>query len=132
MQPRLSGGPRALAQKLATAGREFAHSKKGSEMANKAMRLVEQQDPDQADAFRAELVMLGYNVTASNPDLRYRTRAAFMLPGRRNWQWVTWTHREPNKHAAIIAKANELGATSWDFGNADHYSLADYPGGLGW
>jgi hypothetical protein len=63
MQPTLSGGPRALAQKLAMAGREFAHSKKGSEMANKAMRLVEQQDPDQADAFRAELVMLGYNVT---------------------------------------------------------------------
>ncbi len=65
-----------------------------------------------------------------NPvDLRFKTRAAFMLPGRRNWSWVTWEHREPNKHAAIIEKAREIGATRWDFGNADHYSMADYPGG---
>jgi len=63
MKTTLSGGPKALAERLATAGREFAHSKKGSEMANKAVRLVEQQDPEQVDAFRTELIMLGYNPT---------------------------------------------------------------------
>ena len=63
----------------------------------------------------------------SNP--RYRTKAAFSRKGK--WGWVTWTHQEPNKHAAIIAKGHELGAEGWDFGNADHYSVSDYPGGRG-
>jgi hypothetical protein len=49
----------------------------------------------------------------------YRVRAAFVVAGR--WRWITWTDTtcEGNKHAAIINKANELGATGWDFGNAD-------------
>lgn len=33
---------------------------------------------------------------------------------------------------ATNAKAREIGATRWDFGNADHYSMANYPGGFGW
>lgn len=67
---------------------------------------------------------------AANPaDLRYKTRAAFLRRGK--WGWVTWEHREPSKHAAIIAKGRELGAQGWDFGNADHYSMADYPAGRG-
>ncbi len=60
---------------------------------------------------------------------RYKTRAAFSRRGK--WGWVTWTHQEPNKHAAIIAKGRELGAEGWDFGNADHYSVSDYPAGRG-
>ncbi len=47
-----------------------------------------------------------------------KTRAAFLLNGK--WQWKTWTHGDGNKHAAIIAKATELGAEGWDFGQADH------------
>lgn len=67
---------------------------------------------------------------AANPaDLRYKTRAAFLRRGK--WGWVTWEHREPSKHAAIITKGRELGAQGWDFGNADHYSMADYPAGRG-
>lgn len=75
---------------------------------------------------------MSWKAVFSNPtDPRYKTRAAFMLPGRRGWSWITWEHRDPSKHAAIIKKARELGATSWDFGNADHYSMADYPAGRG-
>lgn len=44
---------------------------------------------------------------------------------------MTWEHREPSKHAAIINKGRELGAQGWDMGNVDHYSMADYPGGRG-
>lgn len=48
---------------------------------------------------------MNWKAVFENPvDLRFKTRAAFMLPGRRNWSWVTWEHREPNKHAAIIEK----------------------------
>lgn len=66
----------------------------------------------------------------SNPtDRRYKTRAAFLRRGK--WGWVTWTHEEPSKHAAIITKGRELGAQGWDMGNADHYSMADYPAGRG-
>jgi hypothetical protein len=54
-----------------------------------------------------------------------KTNAAFVVNGK--WTWVKWTHREPNKHAAIIGKAKELGATGWDFGQADHYPLDQYP-----
>lgn len=54
--------------------------------------------------------------------IAFRTRAAFLVLG--SWQWVTWTHAEPNKHAAIIDKGGELKATAWDFGNADHDELS--------
>jgi hypothetical protein len=37
---------------------------------------------------------------------------AFLIDGR--WSWVRWTHRNPNKREAIIAKAEELGASGWD------------------
>ena len=40
--------------------------------------------------------------------------AAFMVGNR--WQWHKVVVRG-NKHAAIIDKANELGATRWDFGS---------------
>jgi hypothetical protein len=48
----------------------------------------------------------------------YTTRAAFFIG--RGWVWIKWRHSEPNKHAAILAKAEELGAQRWDYGNADH------------
>lgn len=54
--------------------------------------------------------------------IAFRTRAAFLVLGA--WQWVAWTHYEPNHHAAIIAKAAELSATGMDFGNADHGELS--------
>lgn len=50
--------------------------------------------------------------------VRWRTRAPFFVNHR--WRWVTWTNDHGNKHAAIIEKAKELGATRWDFGQADH------------
>lgn len=43
------------------------------------------------------------------------------------WQWHTWTNYSGNSHKAIIEKAQELGATAWDFGQADH-ELADRAG----
>ncbi len=49
----------------------------------------------------------------------FRTRAAFHI-GTSGWQWVTWTHRHGSKHAAIVEKAKEIGASAWDMGNADH------------
>jgi hypothetical protein len=51
--------------------------------------------------------------------LTWRMHAAFSRNGGRTWFWVTWTTGEPNKHAAIIDKARELGVNAWDFGNAD-------------
>jgi len=48
----------------------------------------------------------------------WRTRAPFLIDGR--WQWVSWTHASGSKHAAIVEKARELGASAWDFGQADH------------
>lgn len=77
---------------------------------------------------------MGWQRVFGNPvhSKAYKTRAAFMLPGRRGWTWITWTHHEPSKHAAIVKKARELGATGYDVGNADHHSVRDYPGGLGW
>ncbi len=53
-------------------------------------------------------------------NITYKTRAAFRLTNGAGWTWITWTHRHGNKHAAIIEKANELGAKGWDFGQADH------------
>jgi hypothetical protein len=53
----------------------------------------------------------------------FKTRAAFQIGGR--WKWVTWVHEEPNKHAAIIEKAKELGASRWDYGNADHAFVSE-------
>jgi hypothetical protein len=55
----------------------------------------------------------------------YTTLAAFYIRGR--WTWVRWTNREPNSHAAIIRKANELGADAWDFGQAEHHETSRYP-----
>lgn len=57
----------------------------------------------------------------------YTTRAAFMRPGARGWSWVKWTHGHANKHAAIVEKAKEIGATLWDFGQADHFPTSEYP-----
>lgn len=48
----------------------------------------------------------------------WRTRAAFLFGA--SWKWVTWTHSDGSRHAAIIRKGRELGANGWDFGNADH------------
>ena len=48
----------------------------------------------------------------------YKTRAPFFLNGK--WGWLRWTNTEPNKHAAIAEKAREIGAVSWDAGQADH------------
>jgi aryl-alcohol dehydrogenase-like predicted oxidoreductase len=48
----------------------------------------------------------------------FKTRAPFLVNGR--WQWHTWPNHEANKHAAILDKARELGASAWDFGQADH------------
>ena len=48
----------------------------------------------------------------------WRTRAPFLI--NHKWQWVTWNHHHGNRHAAILEKAKELGATMWDFGQADH------------
>ncbi len=55
----------------------------------------------------------------------YTTRAPFLLAHR--WQWICWTHADANKHAAIVAKATELGATMTDTSQADHYPTRDYP-----
>jgi len=57
--------------------------------------------------------------------MKWKTNAAFVVQGR--WQWHTWTHDEPNSHAAILAKARDLGATGHDFGQATHYPLSEYP-----
>ena len=57
----------------------------------------------------------------------YTTRAPFMRPGARGWSWIKWTHGHANKHAAILEKAKEIGATAWDFGQADHFPTSEYP-----
>ncbi len=57
----------------------------------------------------------------------YKTKAAFMLPGKRNWTWITWTNRHANKHAAIVEKAKEIGATQSDFGQAEHHEIDRFP-----
>lgn len=57
--------------------------------------------------------------------IAYRTRAPFATKGR--WSWVTWTHTEANSHAAIRRKADELGADTWDYGQADHFELSRCP-----
>lgn len=43
--------------------------------------------------------------------------APFMLEG--SWHWLTWQATTANKHAAILDKAAEIGATAWDFAQAD-------------
>jgi hypothetical protein len=55
----------------------------------------------------------------------YTTRAPFLVANR--WQWVRWTHADANKHAAIHAKAGELGAAATDPSQADHYPTREYP-----
>lgn len=47
-----------------------------------------------------------------------KTRAPFLI--NNTWKWVTWTHKEGNLHAAVIAKGKELGALAWDTSQADH------------
>lgn len=46
------------------------------------------------------------------------TTAAFSFDAGSTWRWFTWKHANGNKHAAIIAKAAEIGANAWDFGQA--------------
>jgi hypothetical protein len=58
----------------------------------------------------------------------YTTRAPFLVAHR--WQWIRWTHADANKHAkhaAILAKANELNAAATDPSQADHYPTRNYP-----
>lgn len=45
--------------------------------------------------------------------------APFLVKGK--WVWPSWVDAKcgGNKHAAIIEKGKELGATAWDFGQAD-------------
>jgi hypothetical protein len=62
--------------------------------------------------------MEAFNMTKTE----WKTRAPFLVAG--SWRWITWTHGAANKHAAMIDKAKELGAQSWDYGQADH-ELAD-------
>ena len=62
-------------------------------------------------------------------DMKWTTRAAFITKQGGSWSWVKWTHFDPNKHAAILAKAKELGAVAWDFGQADHFEADRYPHG---
>lgn len=50
--------------------------------------------------------------------ISYRTRAAFLVSG--SWVWKTWNHHEPNKHAAILNKAAEIGAGGYETSQADH------------
>lgn len=57
----LSGGPKALIERLAKAPDGFAGSAEGSRLARKAYETVRTQDPKQADAFFVELVMLGFH-----------------------------------------------------------------------
>jgi len=56
----------------------------------------------------------------------FTCRAAFVVSGR--WTWVKWTGMgDGNKHAFILGKAAELGATGWDFGQADYFEADRYP-----
>lgn len=55
----------------------------------------------------------------------HTTRADFCKNGR--WSSHTWSHREPNKHAALVAKQAELGATGFDAGQADHHEFDRFP-----
>ena len=48
----------------------------------------------------------------------YRIRAPFHVEGR--WKWLTWDTRDSNTHRVILAKAEEINAQAWDFGQADH------------
>lgn len=50
--------------------------------------------------------------------MKFRTKAPFYLKDR--WVWLKWSNDEPSKHAAILRKAAEIGALSWDFGQSDH------------
>lgn len=61
MQTQLSGGPLALINKLASAPEGFRDTDKGRDMATRALALVRREDPEQADAFLAELVILGFD-----------------------------------------------------------------------
>lgn len=45
-----------------------------------------------------------------------KIHAPFFLHGV--WSWLTFTTREPNRHAAIFDKAREIGATMWDTSQA--------------
>lgn len=66
------------------------------------------------------LQRLRFAVTFNNMSnaISFRIRAPFHINGA--WKWLTWTTEDANKHSAMIAKAREIGATSWDYGQADH------------
>lgn len=57
----LTGGPKLLIEKLARAPNGFASSTDGSRIARKAYEKVQAEDPEQAEAFFVELVMLGFH-----------------------------------------------------------------------
>jgi hypothetical protein len=48
----------------------------------------------------------------------FHSRTPFRI--KNVWVWKAWMNEHANKHAAIISKADELGASHWDFGQADH------------
>lgn len=74
--------------------------------------------------FESEVKAWGYRVQQLEVKETHRTNAAFLVNG--GWTWHTWNHSEPNKHAAIIAKAGVLGAKGYDCGNAHHEELSRY------
>lgn len=55
--------------------------------------------------------------------MSYRTCAPFILPGKSGWRWLEWVNEEPNVHAAVRAKADELMARAWCAGQARHQEL---------
>jgi hypothetical protein len=50
--------------------------------------------------------------------LTFRVTAPFQINNK--WEWKTWTTTMANKILAIDTKGRELGATRWDYGQADH------------
>lgn len=60
----------------------------------------------------------------------HRTHAAFLISGR--WVWKTWYSAHASKHAAIVSKAEELGAKGFDCGQADHDEIGRGFGGSQW
>lgn len=66
-------------------------------------------------------------ISAARARLMYKVRAPFLKGGE--WRWHTWETHESNKHAAVIAKGNEIDAEGWDFGQTDFYPATNYPGG---
>lgn len=57
----LTGVPKQLIEKLARAPSGFASSSDGRRIARKAYEWVQIEDPEQAEEFFVELVMLGFH-----------------------------------------------------------------------